>query len=669
MKHLCIFIIFCCTIPFGFAQKERLQQQIDSIAAVLKNKPTRQSIEDYMRVATKVIYVAPGKVDEMTSVIEQAASQCGYQFAASRNHVLKLVIFINESQFDSAELLLEMVKGAAEKTDDKLGLIHYYLNKGIIQKRKGNYELSTEMYYKGLVLADELNDNRFKLALYNNLGALYNVTGDYQSAKKVILESIRIFRLTSEESATSIGNIYSNLAVTYKNMRQIDSALYYYEKARVEFEITSNVLVSGVYCNIGILYGDLKKYDRAEQYLQKALTLTRSFKQANYEVNVLNSLAEIRVSTGNYKEAIEYSQQALELAKNKSLLLAQSQALKYLHASYAKLGRYDQAYAMFNEASALNDSLYSIEKEEVVKEIKEKYESDKKDEAIADANLQIEYEKQRSYYLWATILAFGGFIVFIWFLYVRTGKLNKKIAAQARSIETQNEDLEKLNQVKNKLFAVVSHDLRAPVSSLHSLLLLINNPGLSSEKKETMYTELQVKLEQTTHLMETLLHWARTQMKGWEVKREKVAFNKLLADVFKQFEAIANEKKIELTASGITENIFINTDPHLLQIILYNLVSNALKFTNRNGRVWIELHQQHSNNLICVCDNGGGIPEEETAILFNETSYQTTSGTASEKGFGMGLKICIELARQLNGNMTVQSKPGEGSRFCLEIPV
>ncbi|MES2691059.1 MAG: hypothetical protein V4658_11690, partial [Bacteroidota bacterium] len=178
MKQYCFAFIFCFIALIASAQKERLQQQVDSMASLLEKHPTSRSIEDYMRVATRLIYVEPEKVDELAAVIERAALKSGYRFSEARNNVLKLVIMINESQYDSAELLLKLVKESAEKNDDKLGLIHYYLNQGIIQKRKGNYELSTEMYYKGLVVADEINDNRFKLALYNNLGALYNAISD-----------------------------------------------------------------------------------------------------------------------------------------------------------------------------------------------------------------------------------------------------------------------------------------------------------------------------------------------------------------------------------------------------------------------------------------------------------------------------------------------------------
>lgn len=667
MKYFGLALIFCCITTFTFAQKERLQHQADSLKGILEKHPTPQSIEEYMRLATRVIYVEPERVDELIGVIERSAAPADYKFAPARINVLKLVILINESQFDSAELLLTQVRKTAEKTGDKLGLIHYYLNEGIIQKRKGNYELSTTMYYKGLVLADELNDNRFKLALYNNLGALYNANGDYQSAKKVILKSISIFRQTKEESATSIGNIYSNLAVTYKNMKQLDSALFYYEKARKEFEAANNVLVSGVYCNIGILYGDLKKYDQAEMYLQKALTLTRSFRQINYEVNVLNSLAEIRVSTKQYNEAIEYARQSLDLAKKKGLLLAQYQALKYLHASYAKLGKYEMAYNMFTEAAALNDSLYSIEKEEVAREIREKYETDKKDEEIRFANMQIEEEKRHSYYLWATVLTFGVFIIFIWFMYVRTGKLNKKIAAQARAIEIQNTDLEKVNQVKNRLFAVVSHDLRAPVSSLHSLLLLLNSPGVSNEKKEMMHKQLQVQLEQTTTLMETLLQWAKTQMKGWEVKLESIDTSLLASDLEGQFTAIAAHKNISFDLQGM-HHIRVKGDKQLLYVVLYNLVSNAIKFTPDGGKVWAETTRLNNKVQLFICDNGKGIHQNELASLLDEYHFETTKGTAGEKGFGMGLKICLELARQMNGSISIQSAYGEGSRFCLELP-
>lgn len=670
MKKIYGVIVSTFFLPFFLtAQTEKVQHDIDSLTAILDERPGAALIEEYVRLAGRAAYVTPGRVKEMEEVISKAGRRAGYVFAPNRVNMLQIIYYTNLSRFDSASILLEGLKKRALAQNDDLGLLHYYINKGIVAKRSGKFGLAAQMYYSGLSVADRLDDQRHKVALYNNLTSLYNSLQQYDKAKQMIWQAIRIAESTGDATSVGIGGVYVNLAVLYKRTEQLDSALYFYKKAIREFEKDGNTLIGGAYCNIGILYGTLNQSDSAEFYLQQALTINRQFKHKNYEINTINALAEMRVNQMKYEEAISYAALARKLARDNGLLQAEYNALQALHHAYAGKGDYRMAYQLYAETAVVNDSLFSSEKQAIIDEVKEKYESAKKDEQIITTGEALEEQKQRTYYLSGGIALVAILAVFILSMYYKTGKLNRKIAAQARAIEAKNKDLARANQVKDKLFAVISHDLRAPISSLHGLITLMDSSQVSSDKMEVMKVHLQSQLQQTTGLMETLLNWARTQMRGWEIKEAPVKLARIVANLQNQFAKTAEEKGLVLRLKA-DEKISVKADEQLLHIVLYNLVSNAIKFTAAHGKVWIDVAKEEDDYVqVSVCDNGVGADEQELSRMLESNDYYTTPGTASEKGFGLGLKICTELAKQMNAIITVQSQKGKGSRFAIRLPI
>jgi two-component system, sensor histidine kinase and response regulator len=670
MKKIYGVIVSTFFLPFFLAaQTEKVQHNIDSLTAVLDEHPNAALIEEYVRLANKAIYVTPGRAKEMEEVISKAGQRAGYVFAPNRVSMLQIIYYTNLSRFDSANVLLEHLKKRTLKQNDELGLLHYYLNKGIVAKRSGKFGLAAQMYYNGLSIADRLGDQRHKIALYNNLTALYNALLQYDKAKQMIWQAIKIAESTGAETSVGVGGIYANLAILYKRTDQLDSALHFYKKAIAEFEKEESTLLGGAYCNIGILYGTLNLFDSAEFYLQRALALNRQFRQPAYEINTMNALAEMRVAQRQYEEAIVYADAARKLAHNNDVLQAELNALQLLHMAYAGKGDYRQAYQLHTEAAVVNDSLFNVERQTIIDEVKEKYESDKKDEQIVRAGEELNEHKMRTYYLTAGIALIAILAVFILRLYYKTGRLNRKIAAQARAIEAKNTDLARVNQVKDKLFAVISHDLRAPISSLHGLITLMDTSQVSADKMEAMKVHLQSQLQQTTGLMETLLNWAKTQMRGWEIKKEPVKLARVVANIQNQFAKMAEEKGLMLRLKA-DDKISVMADEQLLHIVLYNLVSNAIKYTGAHGKVWLDVVKEEDDYIqVCVCDEGKGIDEDELSGLLKSTDYYTTPGTANERGFGFGLKICMELARQMNAIITAQSQKGKGSRFAVRLPI
>lgn len=660
-------ILLCLLCGTMHAQTARQISSRDSMERILANNPSAQTLHQYAMLGVTFMHADPEQLNRFAANIYRASEKAGWPFAEGRVLILRSVVTLDASKFDSTLVYLEQLLQVAQATSDTISLLLYHTNSGITLKRLSRFEQAVDAYYQGLELAEKYGSHAFMLSFYNNLSSLYNSIDDFESAKKVIREAISLFKKHNKEGASGLGSLYGNLAVAYKRTMQLDSALYYYEKSREELEMVHNVAVSGVYCNIGILYGELKQYDQAEEYLQKALLLTRKHRQANYEVNVLNALADIRTDQDRYKEAIGYASEAMTLAKQISMPDALSRSLDYLHSAYARLGNYQMAYKLFQESNVLKDSIYDIEKEEIVKEIKEKYETVKKDEAIRYANVHIEEQRRRSYFLIGIVMVFALLVLYIGFLYVRTGRLNRKIKAQAEAMEQQNENLENANRVKEKLFAVVSHDLRSPVSSLHALMVLMNKPNLGEERISLLKQELQKQLLQTTGLMETLLNWAKTQMKGWEVSPKNVSVNEVALRLEEHFASYAADKQISLHLAG-QSRLYVLADEQLVHIILYNLVSNAVKFTPQQGRVWLESGHLGDNVEIRICDTGQGMDAYTVSRLLDETVYESTKGTAREKGFGLGLKICIELARLMRGNIRVSSEEGKGSRFCLVLP-
>lgn len=232
--------------------------------------------------------------------------------------------------------------------------------------------------------------------------------------------------------------------------------------------------------------------------------------------------------------------------------------------------------------------------------------------------------------------------------------------------------LKEVNKSKDKFFSIISHDLKNPFNSLLGLLdLLIQRfDYYDDSKKKKLLKTLYKSSENTYKLLENLLEWSRTQSDKIEFVPEKINLNKTVFGIISFLQEIVNKKEIILSGDFKSQE-FVFADKNMLNTVLRNLISNAIKFTPNKGQIIVSAKRQKDNKYIeiSVLDTGVGIDSETIGNLFDIGSNTSTSGTNNEKGTGLGLILCKEFVEKNGGKIWVENELNKGSNFSFTLPV
>jgi signal transduction histidine kinase len=237
----------------------------------------------------------------------------------------------------------------------------------------------------------------------------------------------------------------------------------------------------------------------------------------------------------------------------------------------------------------------------------------------------------------------------------------------ARITESE-EQLRELNASKDKFFSIISHDLKNPFTALVGLAEIIATDidTLTQEELQKFATHIHRSAKGLYSLLENLLQWSRIQTGRIKFTPESCVLNEIIEDVSNLLEINAVNKHIELKRD-LESGILVMIDKEMIQTVLRNLISNAIKFTNDGGTVTVATRRKDDYIEVSVRDNGVGMPEEDIEKLFRIDVHHSTVGTGKEKGTGLGLILCKEFVEKHGGDITVESKPGEGSLFRFTL--
>jgi len=242
---------------------------------------------------------------------------------------------------------------------------------------------------------------------------------------------------------------------------------------------------------------------------------------------------------------------------------------------------------------------------------------------------------------------------------------NIQIQIQNDAILDQKKSLEETNKVKDRLFSIVSHDLKDSVSSIKGFIDLLKDNNLSIEEFYECLPELSENADNASVLLYNLLNWSKTQMKSLTPKPE--LFN--IQDVFQEKIKLIEKKttKKQITLIDLSEKDFVMADKNMVQIVIQNLLTNAVKFCRVGDKITISNISKNGEIIICIKDSGVGISKENIAKLFKKSTF-STNGTCNEKGTGLGLTICKELVQLNKGEIWVKSELNIGSQFFIKLP-
>jgi len=241
----------------------------------------------------------------------------------------------------------------------------------------------------------------------------------------------------------------------------------------------------------------------------------------------------------------------------------------------------------------------------------------------------------------------------------------KSAIDKALDIESKNIQLEMVNGEKNKLFSIVAHDLRSPLASIQSYLELLTAYSLSEDEKKEIELKLLSLTKNTSNMMTNLLSWSKSQLEGVQINLQPVNIQKILRDMLKVEGSIAQEKGVDLIYD-ISDDIYAIADANMLQLVIRNLINNAIKFTASGGIIEVMVEMGEAC-LITITDSGKGIDESDQELVFS-LKAKSTFGTNNEKGVGLGLILCKEFIELQGGTISFVSIPGQGTSFVVSIP-
>nr|MBZ1359995.1 HAMP domain-containing histidine kinase [Dyadobacter fermentans] len=244
---------------------------------------------------------------------------------------------------------------------------------------------------------------------------------------------------------------------------------------------------------------------------------------------------------------------------------------------------------------------------------------------------------------------------------------SKAIELQNAQIIKQNEELEKLNAEKNKLMSIVAHDLRSPLASIQNFLELLTQHELEEEQKLDIENELLNSTKNTLAMLSKLLDWSKSQLHGVSAHLEYLNVQSLFEPTMNLERNIAARKNITLDYY-FDPSASIYADSDMMQLILRNIVGNAIKFTGVDGHIMVKAEAQGNNCLISVQDDGIGMSWEKQQSVFS-LNVESTFGTNNEKGVGLGLMLCMEFIKAQKGKIWLESIPGSGTCFYISVPM
>lgn len=552
--------------------------------------------------------------------------------------------------------LKELKYWESQGDKEKIGAVINFIGKLYYDWQ--NYEKAIEYYIRYLNIAESLNDSVSISKAYINIGNIYFDWSNYEKAQEYYGKSLEV-----SEKITETGSISENAKIKTKN----------------------NIAI--LYNNLGMVNKKMEKYQAALDYCKKSLEIKEELGEEEKKIYPLTSIGEIYLKTGNYDQAAKYAKESLEIAKKTDEMKLIQDAYYLLYEVYSASKRYDMALNYHIKYSAIKDSILN---EKVIKNIEDlrlKYETEKKEQELEKKATENELLRNKNAQQLTFFIIVSGLILIILAVifsrYRQKQKANQMLSEKNTQIVEQHRKLEKLfkklaeneeklreaNATKDKFFSIIAHDLKNPLQSLllSSDLLVKFRHQFDEVEMEKKHFYIRKTAKHMSELLESLLQWARTQTGRIDYKPERIDISLLVKENITVLYPNASKKDIEFD-NKVRDNTFVHADKNMLTSILRNLLNNAIKFSNKGGKIETIAIENGEFMEVIVKDNGIGISKEDQSKLFRLDVHHTTMGTDEEKGTGLGLILCKEFVEIHGGRIDVESEQGMGSTFKFYLP-
>jgi len=514
---------------------------------------------------------------------------------------------------------------------------HNNYNTAVILISIGNVYQSTQTipdalacYEKSLKIAEENGFNNLLIPLYNNIGTIYLVDSNQPEIAIDYLRKCIKLKGKGENPETQ----YRNIGYAYISIADYSLSNRYYKRA-LEIYISQNNAFFIAECKqyIGHNYFKLGKYAKAKTFALQAASFFKGKRTLSPYCDICIQLCNIYHILGKHKKVDHYINE-IDISINE---VTDQERRNRLYKKYSQLcfelGHYDKAYNYLLKYTITSEGLFGDELKRNIK--------------IATANF--EYEQKRK----------------------ETELLNNKnleLANHLKIIEEKNQELQNLNNSKDNLMNTISHDLKNYIGAIQMALetAIVKEASLNENK----FIAMAVKsCHRAINLVKDMLYTKKLEMDVSTFTLTKDDINHFLKKHSEDIILRAKQKQLEMNFIYCKQELPAMINDDQFHRMIDNLCTNAIKFSNPNGKIEVITKKVGAFAEIHIKDNGIGIPEKSIPILFERFSGVGRKGTAGEESTGLGLYIVKSLVTLHQGTIEVQSKVGEGTTFIIKIPL
>jgi signal transduction histidine kinase len=580
--------------------------------------------------------------------------------------------FVEKENFKQATIYLDKAQKIVKNTDCK----NYHLFVLLLEAQNFQKNNQNDLYLSRLIEAEKFyEDNNLSFAwawfdLQNRLGYLYYNNENYSNTKKHWLKALKVAQKNQWKDRSTISTLNSLGLVERKNKNFQEAVANFQAASQMAENIRDSIWIAIPKGNIAEIDILQEKYEEAEKNLNVYLDFGQKYQEYGIVVAAFIKFAVLNQKQNNLEISLQYLKKAENyLQENQSEIikvdfLSFLGYQKRLYETYTEIfeekGLYDKALAYAKKFISIKDSINTVLSKQKIDELAGIYrfkEQEKENSLLLQISKQQEENlRKQQIIIWITLVAIILAVILSLYLYFYS-KTKQKYA----------KILEKNNKFKDRVFSIVSHDLRNYMSNLKGFVYLLRNGEINRDNIEVFGKELSKNTEHAFSLLDNLLIWAKSQIGGFLPKIQTCELREVIQDLVFEIGWFTESKniKIELEAD---EPIFVEIDKDILSLALRNIISNSVKFTKPNGNIWIKITRLTDTCLIKVQDNGIGISPENLDKIRNHISF-TQRGTELEKGTGLGLQLIQIAIKQLNGKFSIDSIENQGTQILLEIPL
>lgn len=579
---------------------------------------------------------------------------------------------------DSAHVLARNALLLAENLNDSVGKGRSFLNLGVIYWSQSYYPVSL-FYLKSALAYMPRNNKLYVSDIFKTIGRTYAELKDFKQAQ-LCLDSALLY--CGNDVGRKAG-VFDQRSHIYNKLKIFDKALaaaLYSLKLNRQVHSDRNIAV--LYGRIASIYDDQNMLAPALAYNDTTLLLSVKAKNRRLEAYTYLEYALIYNKMQRYDEAIKMAWLAIKLAGNIGIMEAVNKSYFALVNSYELKNDLKAAVFYQKRFNFIRDSLNNENRLKTVTLVQNYYDLNAKMNKIKEmqADDQINKTKINSQQVIIEIMTVSMVILSLmlfttYYFYKQKEEFSNKLQYQHEELldqkklfEVQALNLQQVNGLKDKLLAVIGHDLRAPISTLSNIVELFENGYLSANEVSELMKDINPLVKGAELTLSNLVDWAGSQIKGRNIHTTSVDVFLLGVEMEQTFAHTLQLKSITFNNKTFPgQRVF--ADENHLKVILRNLVSNAIKFTDYNGTIILTTQVNNNDLIISIEDNGKGMSQAEMDKLFFLKSHFSNYGTSGEKGTGIGLLLCKELVELNGGKLQVSSEVGKGSVFYFNMPV